>query len=751
MDNFSSFVKEHVAHLGQPEPHLLSDHLTKVGEKAASFASSFNGAYWAKLIGLWHDLGKYNSEFQEYIRKVSINVEDAHLGDGKPKRGPNHSSAGALYALEWLKQQLSEKIARDLVPLLAYPIMGHHAGLTDYALQNGGLDKRLYAPEEQEHLNLALKGMPPEHILLPQMLDVKTIGLECLKDGRDIGFFIRMLFSCLVDADFLDTEKYMSPEKTEKREPSAVSLETLRHVLITYLKTLAIHSSPINTARTEILSACFQKATEKPGFFSLAVPTGGGKTLSSLAFALSHATQYNKRRIIYAIPYTSIIEQTAQVFKEVFSAYPNTVIEHHSNISDVESDRETNYQRLASENWDAQIIVTTTVQLFESLHASRTSRCRKLHNIAESVLILDEAHLMPPDLREPILFSLAQLVKYYGVSVVLCTATPTGLENLKNESKYIPQLQSIISNTEDLYNRLKRVEVIRKEEVVSNWSELAEELVKYPQVLCIVGRRDDCRDLHEVMPKDTIHLSALMCAEHRTKVIADIKHKLKNKESVRVISTQLVEAGVDMDFPIVYRAMAGLDSIAQAAGRCNREGKLDGLGKVVIFYPKQEPPKGTLIRAYQAASEVLRLYPGKDLLLPDLQREYFKFFYGRVNGDKKSILRLNERFRCKFKEMAEEFKMVENVYKSIIVHYNNADLLMQIMAGKPKKWLLRKAQRYVVSIPEGMVKELINSKAIKEVLPGLYIQDITYALDLYDEAIGLKYEGNKYASEDLIV
>lgn len=744
------------AHLStDAPPHELSEHLTKVAARAAANAEFFGSAGLASLAGLWHDLGKYNPDWQEYLRQAATNPEDAHLEQEKAQsRGPNHSSAGALYALKWLRDQgCSEKEANVLARILAYPIMGHHAGLADFDAGEGGLHKRLHEPSD--HLEKAMCGNPPPHILHPDTPPVKDIYTSL--SGRNPAFLIRMLFSCLVDADFLDTESYMSPDKQQRRRGYPV-LQELDEALQGFLdeKSRASLPSPVNVARAEVLEACRRQAEKPPGFFSLVVPTGGGKTLSSLAFALKHALRHKKRRVIYAIPYTSIIEQTADVFRGVFKDFENSLVEHHSNVADSPSSQESTCQRLASENWDAPLIVTTTVQLFESLYASRSGRCRKLHNIAGSVIILDEAHLMPTGVRFPILHALHQLVSHYGVTIVLCTATPTGIENLKKEKIYIPKLQPIIENPEALYKRLERVHVEIRKDIVQDWGTLASELAQHPQVLCIVNRRDDCRDLHAAMPAESIHLSALMCAEHRSTVIKNMKQNLEKRNPVRVISTQLVEAGVDIDFPVVYRALAGLDSIAQAAGRCNREGQLEEDGRLIVFRPARGAPKGSLKQAEETTAEILRLWPDANVLSPDTQKEYFKRFYGRCeDGDRYNILtqhlKENQEFTYQFRTTAECFRIVEDLYRPVIVRYENDELLKQLYREKPEKWLLRKTQRYTVSIPPPMLKTLMHTGAIREIIPGLFVQDIAQAPNLYHAQLGLMPEHhNEYPPEDLV-
>ena len=353
----------------------------------------------------------------------------------------------------------------------------------------------------------------------------------------------------------------------------------------------------VNRLRNQILQQCRDKAGQDPGFFSLTVPTGGGKTLSGMAFALEHAIAHGKRRIIHIIPYTSIIEQTAGIFRGIFG---EAVIEHHSSL---DPEHETERSRLAAENWDAPVIVTTSVQFFESLFAARTSRCRKLHNIVDAVVVLDEAQLLPPEFLQPILNALNLLVVHYGVTVVLSTATQPALESRTNSFgktvlRGLDHMREIIDDPDALYAKLERVHVRLPEDFHAgvSWERIAAEIAQHDSVLAIVNTRRQARELHALLPKGTIHLSALMCGQHRSDVIAGIKEKLRRDEPVRVVSTQLVEAGVDLDFPVVYRALSGLDSIAQAAGRCNREGRLDR-GEVVVFVPPEPAPPGVMRRA----------------------------------------------------------------------------------------------------------------------------------------------------------
>ena len=418
--------------------------------------------------------------------------------------------------------------------------------------------------------------------------------------GLDLSLWIRMLYSCIVDADFLDTESYMNVHQSGLRRDYCTMLQLLERCnKATRKMDETAADTKINAIRREVRRKCVQMAAAGQGIFSLTVPTGGGKTLSSLAFGLEHAVKHNLDRIIYVIPYTSIIEQNADEFRKAIGA--DQVLEHHSSFDEAAS---TPKSRLAAENWDAPVVVTTSVQFFESLFADKSSRCRKLHNIANSVVILDEAQLVPVEYLSPILETIQLLVEHYNVSFVISTATQPAFGERIVEGKLFKGLRNVQEimgeGVRELYDGLRRVSIELPQDLntPATWEQIAAELTKHAQVLCIVSDRKSCRELYSLMPEGTLHLSALMCGEHRSDVIGVIKQRLKNNEPVRVISTQLVEAGVDIDFPVVYRALAGLDSIAQAAGRCNREGRLlPELGKVVVFVSPRKAPAGILRKA----------------------------------------------------------------------------------------------------------------------------------------------------------
>jgi CRISPR-associated endonuclease/helicase Cas3 len=485
----------------------------------------------------------------------------------------------------------------------------------------------------------------------------------------------------------------------------------------------------VNRIRTEVLRQCRDKAHNTPGLFSLTVPTGGGKTLSSLAFALEHAARHGKRRVIYAIPYTSIIEQTANIFRE---AFPDAVIEHHSNL---DPDKETVKSRLATENWDAPLIVTTNVQFFESLFAAKTSRCRKLHNIVNSVVVLDEAQLLPPEFLQPILDVMNLLVRHYGVTFVISTATQPALGTLQSFQRTIRGLENvreIIDDPDALYRDLERVTVHMPQDLhqAQDWNEIARQVEHHPSVLVVVNSRADARELHRRMATGTIHLSALMCGEHRSRVIADIKGRLRAGEAVRVVSTQLVEAGVDVDFPVVYRALAGLDSIAQAAGRCNREGTLAS-GQVIVFVPPKPAPAGPLRRAAEVTVSLLTGVKGH-ALARGLFRSYFEHFYVRAPSlDKHDITELlkpdgqgDDPLKVQFRTAAQRFQLIdESGYRSVIVRYGDSPALIgRLHKEGPERWLMRKLQRYAVSLPKYQFQKLLGNGDVEEVYPDMFAQ-----------------------------
>ncbi|GHU45499.1 CRISPR-associated helicase Cas3 [Betaproteobacteria bacterium] len=768
-----------IAHIKSGQTHPLEDHLQKVAQKAAEFASEFSSANWAALAGNWHDLGKFRSGFQRYIRQSGD--PDAHIENQVTSTEKTHSAAGALWAQKHLPE-IDKRCGPVVACVLSYLIAGHHAGLDDWF---GGLLPRFQRENTLKEGSDTLAAMIPATILKPEV-DLPLLMSRIPADqkigipGR-FALWVRMLFSCLVDADFLDTEVFMSPDKASARQ-GFLSLQDMEQLLSVHMGALAQKvatqgeaDSPVNRKRAEVLRDCLAKAAMTPGVFSLTVPTGGGKTLSSLAFALRHALSHGKRRIVYAIPYTSIIEQTVDIFRDIFGEA--SVIEHHSNV-EMDEDQETNRSRLACENWDAPLIVTTNVQLLESLFARRTSRCRKLHNLANSIIVLDEAQLLPVGFLQPVVDVLRLLVKDYGVSLVLCTATQPALTTHNLRGFESGEIREIVDDVSGLYSALDRVHFHLPVDLNTprTWSDLASNIVKHDAVLAVVGRRADARALYTSVKQLTgedadssrkilWHLSGLMCAQHRSDTITAIKQALLTRRQVlvagetstpiRVISTQLVEAGVDIDFPVVYRALAGLDSIAQAAGRCNREGRLKK-GDVYVFVPPKPAPPG-LLRMAASATRILwnGLPQEADRMGVARFSEYFRRLYGDAELDEKGIcelLRLSGK-ECDigFRTAAERFRLIDEADGStVFVRYRKREdddeidkWLNTLKKEGPERWLLRKLQRYGVTLYKDDVMRLLEQGDIEALggdCPGLYVQSENNDL-LYHPVLGINVDG----------
>ncbi|MGB4069970.1 MAG: CRISPR-associated endonuclease Cas3'' [Nitrospira sp.] len=733
--------KRYLAHVRRNDDgsfaiHDLEDHLRAVGDLAGEFASSFGHAEWGQLAGLWHDLGKYSSAFQNYIAHGSGLDPEAHIEGGKGR--VNHSSAGALHAVEKLGGKGR---------LLAYLIAGHHAGLPDWHSDEHAISSLSQRLEDMQHLQAISSVTIPVDVLHSAI----TPATKPLGGEEGFALWLRMLFSCLVDGDFLDTEKFMDGNKAQPRG-SFSSIEQLLERFDERMRkfTAEAKPTPVNRVRAEVLRQCRERAFDKPGLFSLTVPTGGGKTLSGLAFALMHAVHHQKRRIIYVIPYTSIIEQTAGIFRDIFG---ENVVEHHSNL---DPEKESAKSRLATENWDASIIVTTNVQFFESLFAARTASCRKLHNIVNSVVVLDEAQLLNPEFLQPILDTINLLVRHYGVTFVLSTATQPALNSREGFGwtfRGLDGVREIMADPDVLYRDLTRVKVEMPLDFHARrvWEEIAAELILQESVLTVVNTRRDCRELHRLMPEGTIHLSAAMCGEHRSQVIADIRERLEKKFPTQVVSTQLVEAGVDIDFPVVYRALSGLDSIAQAAGRCNREGVL-ALGKVVVFVPPKDSPPGTLRRAEQTTVSLLS-GSTSDPMARKLFTRYFEHFYLKADSlDKQGINDLlttdARELKIQFRTAAEKFQLIDDIEsQAILVWYGESQkLIRKLKKDGPERWLMRKLQRYSVNLPRRVVDKLIQSGEVDEIWPGIFAQAVS---TLYDDKVGVTL-GNELNAEQLI-
>ena len=737
--------------------HGLDEHLRSVEKCAGDFADKFGARDWGRLAGLWHDLGKFQPAFQSYIRRESGFEPEAHMEGAVPGR-VDHSSVGALHAVAHFGKNGDR--GDPIGQLLAYVIAGHHAGLPDWRQADGGaaaLDVRL---RERGKLLDATTAVPAA---LPFLVGKTPQGGP--PSRASLSLWVRLLFSALVDADFLDTEEFMDAERTEARSgwkdlPGIV--EAFERFMVTKVR----DDTEVNRVRGEILTWCRDAARREPGLFSLTVPTGGGKTLSSMAFALRHALCHKKERIVYVIPYTSIIEQTVDVFREALGeGDPWTVVlEHHSNL---DPDRETPRGRLAAENWDAPIIVTTSVQFFESLFAACSSRARKLHNLMGSVVVLDEVQLINADFLHPILDVLQFLVDDFGVTVLLMTATRPSWSTADGDRIRLGGVREIVPDPDSLHERLRRVRVWipRRLDEPEEWDEVAERMLAEPSALCVVNRREDARELFlrvKMGDDAAVHLSALMCGAHRSDVIRDVKQRLGRGEDMRVVSTQLVEAGVDLDFPVVYRALAGLDSIAQAAGRCNREGR-SGRGEVHVFVPPTSPPPGIL---RQAADVTRSLFAEGELdpLAPISFDRFFRHLYWLRGArlDKEGIRRLldhdgrSEGLEYAFRTAASRFRLVDDRDRvSIVVRWPGPDgdprvesALQDLKYGGAGRSVFRRLQRAVVSVSRRHLLPLEEAGAVQEIHDRLYVQRDT---SLYDDVLGLTVDLETVRSpEDLI-
>lgn len=713
----------------------LEEHLQGVAELAEQFAEEFGAGDWGRMAGLLHDVGKATAAFQARLEGSSAKVD--------------HSTFGA---------RMARNDCGPLGLLLSYAISGHHGGLPDGGQQEAQLHYRL------KHGKVPEDAVLPVAIELTNALRWPMTPPEKNTAGFSMAFFARMIFSCLVDADFLDTESFCKPEKAGDR-PDAASqqISSLKQKLDRHLDQLTEKAdpTPVNLLRRQILNQCRKEAVSSPQIFSLTVPTGGGKTLSSLSFALDHAVANKQRRIIYAIPFTSIIEQNARIFQDVLGR--EQVLEHHCNYKEKDELEEAAYNRrrgLAVENWDAPVVVTTNVQFFESLFANKPSRCRKLHNIANSVIVLDEAQAIPGEYLEPCLAALRELVEHYGCTVVLCTATQPALDSDDLRSG-LAEITEIIDDPQKLYDDLQRTKVQFVGKL--NDSELAERVGAENQVLCIVSTKPQARILFEMLPESegNYHLSTNMYPEHRRRVLDEIRERLKQKKPCRVISTSLVEAGVDLDFPVVYRAMAGLDSIAQAAGRCNREGRMNEkgeLGQVYVYEPEQPSGMPWIKRRASRAAETLRTLPDAEPIGLTAMRRYFELLYDAENLDKKDILKsfptsrqlqLSADFYFPFKTVAQDFRFIENDSIGVIIpkEPEAEKLVQELRYTEFPRSVLRKLQPYTVSVRTNIFDQLRYDalEMVNDQFP------VLRNLSAYQDKIGLCGDRGEYWNpEDMI-
>ncbi len=708
-------------------------------------------AAWADVLGGWHDLGKYQKEFQDKLLGQRIAVD--------------HSGPGAV--------MVCQKDPKKGLPA-AFAIAGHHTGLANASANDPNDYRRVTRVPLQQRLKANVAQWKTLFPKLPTRLTRLTLpALPPRFDGpkepsktRSLAFFTRMLFSVLVDADRLATAEFCAKAEgrvPERRRLRYDRLEMLRDRLDAYVDRLAAEAatsrpSAVNALRAEVLAACRRAACEPPGLFSLTVPTGGGKTLSAMSFGLRHAVAHGLYRVIVVIPYTSIIDQNAREYRLALGidGKPDSrnVLEHHSGIDErvaEETNREAELRRrLAAENWDAPIVVSTAVQFFESLYSDHPSRCRKVHRMAKSVIILDEVQTLPPNLLAPILDALQELTQHYGSTVVLSTATPPALAARDGFPKGLSSVRPIIADPTRLAASpaARRVRIEWRLDRVTPYEELAKELATQPQVLVVVHRREDARLLAQMLPpQGRFHLSALMCPAHRLQKIDQINEALKQQRVCRIVSTQLIEAGVNLDLPVVYRALAGLDSLVQCAGRCDREGRLTEMtgqpaGRLIVFRAETPPPGQTLKKALQSTETLLafkggaEMPDGLDPFNPMHCEWFFRELYGKVENDPKNIQR--EAAELNFANVAAAFQMIDDGWsRPVVVPWGEGLERIAAFQRAPSRETARALQPCIVQIPARQLRELV-SLGVVEPCEGtdLHVPTALFG-NRYDDEFGL--------------
>lgn len=762
----------------------LAHHLHRVAMRAAVFAEPFGAGPMARAMGGLHDIGKVSEAYQRYIRTP----QDA----GVKARGPDHSTAGAREATS-----LYGSIGR----IMAFGIAGHHSGLMDGTALT---ERHCKATEPYGGWEGHAPAMPDQAELLATL---RKLNRNAIEPAFHAFLLTRMLFSCLVDADFLETELFYAEAEGLSAPERGGRIDALhRDAVRAFMAKHRRSDTPVNQLRSEILDHAVAKAALEPGLFTLTVPTGGGKTLTSLSFAMEHALTHGLDRIVYVIPFTSIIEQTAEVFRTALGpGLADDVLEHHSSFDwdarrpadegDAEEEGPGGLAKLRrdAENWDVPIVVTTAVQFFESLFAARTSRARKLHNLAKSVIVIDEAQSIPVHLLRPCMAAIDELAKNYGATVVLCTATqpalrtqdgalprppraPSDTRPERIDGLDIPADRELAPDPVGLYTALRRVAVEWSQQPVPDTA-IAARFAAQPQMLCIVNSRGHARALFDAIADQpgARHLTTLMCAKHRRTVLADIRSELAAGKPVRLVATSLIEAGVDVSFPEVWRAAAGLSNIAQAAGRCNRSGELTGLGRTVVFEPEavagRRPIPRDLAPFYDAAREVLK-NPALDPLSLEGVTEYYRWLYWRkgyaaldratgTGSDYPILPAIQETVRrsgidCPFRTISNAFRLIDEAMDPVLIPYDaDAEAALRALAQSefPPAGTLRKLQQYVVPVPK-QVRTAMLARGDAVVVREDYGDQFVRIPDmkLYDEALGLMLERiTDRSSEDNII
>lgn len=702
---------KYIAHIDGERIQTIKEHLEGTAKLSGEFAEKFGKQDWGYCCGMLHDIGKYSIDFQKRI-----------LGENNYR--VDHSTAGARVCLE----------KGGKYSFLEYCIAGHHAGLPNYgnnydestdSTLSGRRLKKLsdYQAYQTEIEVPTINSMP---------IDLK----RTVNPDFSLSVFMRMIYSCLVDADFLDTEAFMREGKQGRNSGENIEIlfKKLENYISGWLKNQDIDT--VNGRRTEILKNCLEMGKTEKGLFRLTVPTGGGKTVASLAFALRHALENKMDRIIYVIPYTSIIEQNAKVFRDILGE--ENVLENHCNV-DYESSEELLPMQLASENWDKPIVVTTNVQFFESLFANKSSKCRKLHNIVNSVIIFDEAQMLPNDYLKPCVAMIEELINNYQVSAVLCTATQPALASFFHERISAKEL---CPRVEEQFEFFKRT-VFENVGVLTE-NVLIQRLEKEYHALCIVNTKKRAQRIYKQLEGDGVyHLSTSMYPKHRRRILREIRERLQKNKKCILISTSLVEAGVDLDFQSVYRELAGVDSMIQAAGRCNREGLRPAKeSKVYIF--QFEGKENVLGQRQQIDVAKSVIADNRDISDMESITQYFEMLY-HIKGDsldKKKIMDEFQNKRYNFAKVGKEFKLIEQDTKTIFINYEeeaNETLCLLKERGFTRSGM-RKASQYCITVYENEFNKLYGIGAIQPISED--IEDFYELRDeeKYTEKIGLELE-----------
>ena len=794
------------------KPQYLCSHLSKTSKFTGQFAAKIGLKETGRLIGILHDIGKASDAFEKYIKSATglIDPDADNYVDAKEQRGKiDHSSAGAQIIYRALSKKGSEGIIAAQV--LSLCIASHHSGLIDCILPSGedNFTRRIEKSEEKTHFEEALSYLNDnERQKLIQLLSSETLvkqvtdKIKSLKENNDhqdtvmfkYGLLVRFLFSCLIDADRLNTADFEFPQNVRirnygKYHPWNILVDRLNVKLKEFED--KIDKNEVDNLRNEVSHCCFDFATKPKGIFQLTVPTGGGKTLASLRFALNHAAHHKMDRIFYIIPFTSIIDQNADEVRKILEDKDDdgkyldkVVLEHHSNLTPEE---ETRRQNLLSENWDAPIVFTTQVQFLETLFGSGTRSVRRMHQLANSVIIFDEVQTIPVRCVHMFNVALRFFVNNCRASVILCTATQPLLDKIDpvHLSLSISPEQKMIQDETKLFQKLKRLEVLDVRKENDAWSEdevvnLAErELQEMGNVLIIVNKKGSARSLYKKLSDrkstEIYHLSTNMCPAHRLYVMNEVKDRLTKKQPVICISTQLIEAGVDIDFGAVIRYLAGLDSIAQAAGRCNRNGRrIDKIGRVYIVNPKNESLNNLkdikigaedaerVLREYNSNSEAFNI---DRIGLKAMKQFYTYYFYNRkdqmcypIPSDNRDIgrednlfnlLSLNSKsvqeyerihhvspslsLKQSFQSAAKAFHAIDSPTRGVVVPFGDEgeNIVNQLCSSfllEKQYELLKSVQRFSVNLYPYEFEDMGRKNAIREVQKesGIYYMDYQY-------------------------